>query len=890
MSRVRITGCPAIQVFLFLLLCMTAGCSSADQDETDDFGDSDGTEALFPDGDNDSSWPLWPPTDQDQITTDGDSELGSDSEEPEIPTSCPETCPSGQICDETQGICVDGCHDHEDCPALYRCDNQRKACYFVGCSSDLECSQNLICQRSSGLCVECGEDIDCEGGICNRENMSCVATTCQDDGYEPNDSHREATPIANGRLDKLVLCNPDQDWFVFQAAAGDQAEIDVFTNKQISLSIRHSEITTPLFSGTGQGDPWHIDLSQCTWGGDYWIQVTAQDYQETLSYSLQFDLEHTTSSCRDDSLEENDSLIRARMVEAIAYENLILCPGDPDWYKLALNQGESLEIEVSSNSDTSIGFSVFSPEHAIITEGISGNPVSIPELAKSGSYYIRLLGETAETQATYGLSLTRTLNEPTCTDDPFEENDTPEQAMALATNQAATFSLCPGDDDWFSILVDSGDQLSVTFEASSDQAELVLLSENGTTTLARGVTAEGNKWIAEYTATRSMKLFIRTSTISEGEGFSYELTAALTHAPVCTDDSLENDDTPSEATPIESGFLETLTLCSGDQDWFRFDAHYQDELTIDLLFTHQNGDLDLYLYDPDGYLLAMSTGTSDDEQITSASLALTGIYYILVTGWEEASNHYLLALTITQSSPPCSNDDLEPNDQPTQAWQSIAPFDEQLQLCLDERDWFSFSLNAGEQLDALVLEESTADTLNLDIFDTSGETVLAMGATSDNGTTVTLPAVTMAKRVLLRVQSPQSQAAIAYDLLVDITQTGPTCTDDEYEDNDDIYSSVDTMEGEVTGIICSNDEDWFAVPVAAGGALYAALDFIHSVGDLDLYLYDPYGSLLMSSLSETNREEVFLDESDEDDYFYLRVKGYQDAAGDYILTLLADHP
>jgi hypothetical protein len=67
------------------------------------------------------------------------------------------------------------------------------------------------------------------------------------------------------------------------------------------------------------------------------------------------------------------------------------------------------------------------------------------------------------------------------------------------------------------------------------------------------------------------------------------------------------------------------------------------DLIVDLLFTHANGDLDLFVWGNDTAtnLLGSGLSVSDNEQVVVPGLA-AGTYYIHVDGWQGASNDYKL--------------------------------------------------------------------------------------------------------------------------------------------------------------------------------------------------------------------------------------------------------
>lgn len=106
------------------------------------------------------------------------------------------------------------------------------------------------------------------------------------------------------------------------------------------------------------------------------------------------------------------------------------------------------------------------------------------------------------------------------------------------------------------------------------------------------------------------------------------------------DTSVSSDDMNGDAigSGSWSGGDDVYTLVWGGGD-----------LTIDLLFTHEQGDLDLFLFDntlaggPGE--LAQSLTTDDNEMIGVAGLA-AGTYYVSVDGWFGDTNTYTLSVPV----------------------------------------------------------------------------------------------------------------------------------------------------------------------------------------------------------------------------------------------------
>ena len=80
-----------------------------------------------------------------------------------VPRSCKNSldCGTAQVCDQSTGRCVD-CVTNRDCNAGLECTGQRCR---PPCTSDKQCtSQGLLCNQSLGVCVDCVADGDCAPG------------------------------------------------------------------------------------------------------------------------------------------------------------------------------------------------------------------------------------------------------------------------------------------------------------------------------------------------------------------------------------------------------------------------------------------------------------------------------------------------------------------------------------------------------------------------------------------------------------------------------------------------------------------------------------------------------------------------------------------------------
>jgi hypothetical protein len=128
-------------------------------------------------------------------------------------------------------------------------------------------------------------------------------------------------------------------------------------------------------------------------------------------------------------------------------------------------------------------------------------------------------------------------------------------------------------------------------------------------------------------------------------------------------------------------------------------------------------------------------------------------------------------------------------------------------------------------------------------------------------------------------QSAQASPLATETLLQSTAQT-------QFEPNDDFANATQIDPGTYDNLaITQGDIDIYAVDVESATALSASIEFVHSEGDLELYLINPaQDAVLQSSTSETDDENI-THVATESGTYYLAVVGYQGATASYNLTV-----
>lgn len=114
------------------------------------------------------------------------------------------------------------------------------------------------CMGTVEICGN-GTDDDCNG---LRDNLDPACVTCDDDLYEPNDD-LSAPQVMLGRIDDLMLCEGDSDYFAVRLGAGETLQARLrFVHSAGNLDMEVlSEGGTPLANASSESDDESIDYT-----------------------------------------------------------------------------------------------------------------------------------------------------------------------------------------------------------------------------------------------------------------------------------------------------------------------------------------------------------------------------------------------------------------------------------------------------------------------------------------------------------------------------------------------------------------------------------------------------------------------------------------------------
>lgn len=427
-------------------------------------------------------------------------------------------------------------------------------------------------------------------------------------------------------------------------------------------------------------------------------------------------------------------------------------------------------------------------------------------------------------------------------DDAYEDNDVAASAVPLTAGAYFNLRSTEEDYDYYTISASAGDTISVVMRIdpySSADLDLFLYAPGA----ADGDALNSSESLASWeelshvaTTTGAHVLEVKPYDL-EGES---RVWYALFVGTSATDDAFEDNDRQATAVDLTGQVNTTLTgLQAHDVDYYKVNVAGDQLLRVSLTFDNQRGDLDVYLYDPDGQLVTGAVEIGIDDALWGTNI--TGYYTIKVVPYIPCANY---ALRVEVSA---ADDVFEDNDREDQAT-VVTPGTYANLVCYDE-DYYSVSLTAGQWLNATIFFSHREGDLDLYLYRPGEEEAVASaGSTGENEELYYRAPET--GTYLLHVTPYEINLAYAMAI------SHVNLTHDALEPNNDFDSAATIEFGRTYANLSAWDADIYAVEVPARTLFAVDLLFDVCQGDLDLYLVDEYMDLVDASGGFASNESV----------------------------------
>ena len=590
---------------------------------------------------------------------------------------------------------------------------------------------------------------------------------------------------------------------------------------------------------------------------------------------------------------------------------------DDDYYYFVNESGDTVSLSANfAQSDGDLDIELYDADRTFIVGSSSVSDNETVEISEAGEYFLRVYGY-AGAEANYQLS---TSSIDGIAPDYYENNDSfdaPSNIGIFSSEQAfeaidLTIDSAKDDDYYqFQLTGTSDVDIVVSFDHSEGDLDVELLDANELILDSSTTTSSEERITGE--SLEAGTYYLRVYGYGDATSSSYSIIGSVAADDnASASDAYEKNENFTTAyslgavTGDSSNVVSNATIHSStDEDFFSFTITDEQNLGLEVLFSHSDADLDIELLDSDGYWIDSASSVSDNEYLSLSGLG-AGTYALRVYGYAQATiddysvrfvdeviedweatydNWWDWQETVEASG--IAADAYEQNDSASTAYDldTISSDLELADLTIEQAgdaDWFLFTYDADTRLDiSLVFDGQTSD-IDLELYDASQNWI--DGSYSVTGLEELTLAGLEGGDYYLQVYEYGDGLSEAYDLRFAVTDAADAADlNDLAEPNDTFEDATDLGEASGEGLIAdltltSGDEDWFKAFLVNDGTpdQYVSALFDHSDGDIDIELYDADYNLLRSATSVTDNETIYLSDIDGGAYYYLRIAAYGD--------------
>ena len=684
------------------------------------------------------------------------------------------------------------------------------------------------------------------------------ALTCPANGPEDaeggNNSLDSATPLIVGQPTHGIICEGDVDLFDIDVDDGCSLQADlVFRHADANLDLELLDaLGNPLSASTTFSD---VEAVGGTFfRGEPMVLRVSRNGGGTANYTLGYTLECPRPQCpQDDQYEPNDGFADAPMIGPRTPIRAVICNSEVDVFRIVAGDGCTIEAEmVFEHVDGNLDLFLLDAQSQIVASSAStSDDEAFAFETEVAGEYLLAVQPFATTGNEYGLRYEVSCTGPTLCpeDDGLEPNDAAADATPLAAAGSLEAVLCEGNVDLFRVLSSAGCTLTsqLEFEHRDGNLDLAIL-DPALETIVESRSLNDNEAVAAPLGDGTH--YVRVSAIDAAEAL-YRLRTELSCVPPdnldCdADDPFEPDDELGQARQVQSGVAVEGILCDeAKPDQFTIAAPANCEINGRLEFVHAVGNLGLVLVDSVGQQLAISQ-TSNSVETIRTQVRSEGMYIFQVVGEASATPYRLTASVSCQPRTLCEDDAAEPNDRPNQrAPLPVGPFHGA--LCDGDPDYFELVLGPGCEVEAIVTLDHAAGNIDLGIFD--GGVPIELSGSGNDRERIVFRTDVARDLGLVVFSEPGVSNDYVLEAFVDCEQAGLNCeVDDPWAPNGGIDTAAPLNAGNVVdGIVCEAAEDFYAIDVPRGCKLLVELATLIEDGNLDLVVYDPDRTRVMST-------------------------------------------
>ena len=763
-------------------------------------------------------------------------------------------------------------------------------------------------------------------------------------GYLPDDYELNNT-LGDCRLITLDFLVPDlnlhneydEDYFCFDLTSDSFVVVTVdfiHASGNIDIQLLDAASTSVIaFSSSQQ----NIELmNELLSPGSYAVRVYSPS-GDTNVYGIDIMAVTNGGSCPSDALEPlgNDTFCGPDIQDIVASPYFMTSlsihdPADLDYFCFDIADLTTVDIKVSFfHSFGNIDMELLDSSQGVMAGSYSQNDnETLSVVLRAGQYSILVFGafDPGVTDNCYSIDVSGALGgglPPDPDDLPPGDNDTPGACSALGDlnltpeYRATDLTIHTSDDEdyyCFTLSQDSNVTVDITFVNTLGNLDLELLDASaGLLGFSYGPT-DNERVMADLLAGDYIVHVFGISNAINTYNLSINVFGPDGYETPPNDDYSNCSQVTLTSAPPTLFFSDTdLTIHNPfDEDWFCFTLPSQGtdwDVTVDVLFEHAVGDLDIDLVDSQGTLIQWSDSNDDNEQILSTlspgDYGIRVFGFVSIAGFGGALNRYDLNILAAPALGGLPSDPVpwEPNNS-FSSCSNVGNLDwAGAGFTIHnsgDSDYYCFTMTgAGDHtvtVDLTFLHANGDLDMELYMGPPGQPTLIAMaeGNTDNEQLVVVVPAtLTYAVRVF-----GYNGATNTYDISISDTNTGSGFQMDGWEVNDDFAWPIPNWqdEGQFTNnpnlsIHNSVDQDYIGFQVAQPSSVTVNLTFtVPSVAfDLDMAILDDNRNFIAWAQSGSNNETLQVNVAPGIAY-RIWVYGFQGGMNDYGFTITSGAP
>ena len=611
--------------------------------------------------------------------------------------------------------------------------------------------------------------------------------------------------------------------------------------------------------------------------GDWRIRV----YRVSGSVDEYYDLEMWLSSA-DDWMEDNDDFYSAWYINPNYYSGLMILGGDDDWFSTYLEPGDIINVEIYFNHmDGDLQLELYDPDYYYRDGSFSSSNDEYIyfEADMYGDWRIHVYHEYGDTDVNYDLDLTLSIE-----GDYMEENDDFYSAYPITPDYYSNLKILGSDNDWYRIHLNDGDMINILINFDNMEGNLQLELFDPSYSWREGSYSSYDYYEEiHYEADVTGDWRIRVYHAYADSDVDYSMDVWL-EFETSGDDWMEENDGFYMAWYIDPDWHSGLRLMGEDEDWFKTYVNAGDVIDVSIFFQHEEGDLQLEIYDPSYTKRASSyssTETYDHEkEHAKVKAQVSGDWRIRVFHKDGDSNvYYDLDLWILDDWYEFNNNE----------WEAYYLTDYEKKWLSDigglaaqnDEDWYEIEVTPGFQ--HLVVNfkfNKSLGNINVDLhrwYDYGYRDHIGSNYSMSGDNEIDLEYYYIDPGVYL-LQVSGDYTGLEYNMWYDDKRT-EDLLDDNYEENDDPTTAYDLSYHEhdelwdIDGFAEQFDNDWYKIRIDSTRThLIVKVMYDYQEGAIGIGIYNWNFAELVSNFTQADDEIINYDLPSNGTY-YIRIFG-----------------